>query len=237
MVETVQTGKPIDFSIMPSFNCNLRCWFCMYDCSPENHKELNYEKTKDFLQQFDWTMINAFGFYGGEPSIAMPLYDKFISLVPESINKFVISNGSWSTNFDKTDDFLQWCNKHHLYIIVSSTPEHIKFQHRSFLEELAKSLKGLLELKKPDEIHAQGRAKDKPNIVNDCKLTCQRTDRNVRLGLKPDGNIVFQNCHGEYHIVQTYDEPFDGILERTESIVSKCYNKTSDTSCTSLSDT
>ncbi len=233
MVETLQTGKPIDFSIMPSFKCNLRCWFCMYDCSPENHMELNYEKTRNFLKQFDWGMVNAFGFYGGEPSIAMPLYDKFIALVPESTNKFVISNGSWSTDYAKTDEFLQWCSRHRLYIIVSSTPEHIKHQHRLYLENLSANLKGLLELKKPDEIHAQGRAKGSPLAITDCKLTCQRTDRNIRLGLKPDGNIVFQNCHGEYHIVQTYNEPFEGILERSQTIVRDCMSDKSQSSrCT-----
>ena len=222
MVETAQTGKPIDFSIMPSFRCNLRCWFCMYDCSLENKYELDYEKTKAFLGKFDWSQINACGFYGGEVSIAMPLYERFIALVPESINRFTITNGTWSTDYDKAHEFLIWANKHRLYTIVSSTPEHIKFQHRAYLDELVKRLPGLLELKKPDEIHAQGRAKGKQGVVNDCKLTCQRTDRNIRLGLKPDGNIVFQNCHGEYHVVQNYEQPFSCLLTRTQAVISAC---------------
>lgn len=222
MVKTKQNGKPIDFSIMPSFRCNLECWFCMYNCSPDITHELDYEKTKLFFAQFDWSIINAFGFYGGEPSISMPLYDKFIALVPQNIPKFVITNGHWSNYTGATSEFLKWCAFHQLYIIVSSTTEHIKYQWRSFLENLAKEFPGVMELKEPDEIHAQGRARGKPGVINDCKISCQRTDRNIRLGLKPDGNIVFQNCHGEYHVIQTYEQPFDGILERTKKIVEEC---------------
>ena len=222
MVKTKQSGNPIDFSIMPSFRCNLRCWFCMYNSSPDIEQELDYRKTKLFLSQFDWSQINAFGFYGGEPSIDMPLYDKFIKLVPSDIPKFVITNGTWSRNEKDAIEFLKWCTRYNFYVIISSTPEHIKYQRRSFLESLAGRFNEMIELKKPDEIHAQGRAKGKIGVVSDCKGTCLRTDRNIRLGLKPDGNIVFQNCHGEYHIVQTYKQPFNGILDRTKSIVEEC---------------
>jgi hypothetical protein len=194
----------------------------MYDCSPDNNLELDYDKTKTFLSQFNWGMINAFGFYGGEPSINTDLYDKFIELVPDNINRFVISNGVWSNDYTETSRFIKWCVKHRFYLIVSSTPEHIQHQHRSFLEKLVNEFDGAMELKKPDEIHAQGRARNIEGVVSDCKLTCQRTDRNVRLGLKPDGNIVFQNCHGEYHIIQTYRDSFDGILDRVQITVENC---------------
>lgn len=223
MVETTQTGKPIDFSIMPSFRCNLRCWFCMYNAGPDGHHEtLDYEKTKSFLSQFDWNMINAFGFYGGEPSINTDLYDKFIDLVPERIKKFVITNGTWSVSPKYTEMFINWCALHQFHIIVSSTPEHVKYQHRSLLVNLEKEFHGAIELKKPDAIHAQGRAKGKTGVISDCGMTCQRSDRNIRLGLKPSGDIVYQNCHGEYHIIQTYLEPFEGIIERTQEVVKKC---------------
>jgi len=225
MAETLQTGKPIDFSIMPSFYCNLRCWFCMYDCSPENRRVLDYKKTKVFISKFDWKLINAFGFYGGEPSIFTHSYEPFVCLIPDEIPRFVITNGTWSVSEDYTELFLNWCAKHRFHIIVSSTPDHIKYQNRVFLENLAKELDGALELKNPDEIHAQGRAKGHDGVISDCKLTCQRTDRNIRLGLKPDGNIVFQNCHGEYHVVQTYEDEFSGIIERTNQIVGKCYKQ------------
>jgi hypothetical protein len=195
----------------------------MYDASPDNKLVLDYEKTKKFLTQFDWNMINAFGFYGGEPSIDMELYDRFIALIPKQItNKFVITNGTWSNNYNDTVGFLEWCYDHKFHIIVSSTPEHVAHQNRKLLEQLTKESKDGIELKKPDEIHAQGRAKGLPNIITDCKHTCQRTDRNIRLGLKPDGNIVYQNCHGEYHIVQNYEQPFEGILNRTQRIVADC---------------
>jgi hypothetical protein len=198
----------------------------MYDCSPENQTILDYEKTKQFLEGFDWTMINIFGFYGGEPSINTELYDKFIALIPKNTPKFVITNGTWSTSKDETDKFLEWCFKNQMWLIVSSTPEHIKHQRREFLEILSRNLNkevpGFMVLKDPDEIHAQGRARNYPDIPKDCKLSCRRTDRNTRLGLKPDGNVVFQNCHGEYLTVQTYEQPFEGILERTQRMVAEC---------------
>jgi organic radical activating enzyme len=226
VVQTIQTGKPIDFSIMPNFKCNLNCWFCMYDASPEFHSNLYLQYTADFLKQFNWEMINSFGFYGGEPSIQTELYDKYINLVPESIPKFIITNGTWSVSDKYTELFINWCALHRMRIIISSTPEHIKYQDRNFLINLQKEFPGAIELKQPDEIHAQGRAIGKPGVIQDCKLTCQRTDRNLRLGLKPDGNIIFQNCHGEYHIIQRYTDPFEGIIERTQKIVDDCYNKT-----------
>jgi hypothetical protein len=195
----------------------------MYDASPENTTILDFRKTKLFLEQFDWDLINAFGFYGGEPSIDTELYDKFISLVPAKINRrFIITNGTWSKQVDDTVKFLNWCAKNRFHIIISSTPEHIKYQDRGFIVNLAMQSGSGIELKEPDEIHAQGRAKGRNGVVSDCKLTCRRTDRNIRLGLKPDGNIVFQNCHGEYHIIQSYNEPFDGILDKAQQKVVDC---------------
>jgi hypothetical protein len=191
------------------------CW--NYDATPENKQVLNYEKTKAFLTQFNWDMINAFGFYGGEPSIDMELYDRFIALIPKQItNKFIITNGTWSNNYNDTVEFLEWCYDHKFHIIVSSTTEHVIHQNRNLLESLAHEAHGGIELKKPDKIHAQGRAKNNPSVISDCELTCRKTDRNTRLGLKPDGNIVYQNCHGEYHIIQNYEQPFEGILDRTK---------------------
>ncbi len=212
----------MDFSIMPSYHCNLRCWFCMYNGGPDAKAELDYEKTKLFLLQFDWSLVNSFGFYGGEPSIDTPLYDKFIELVPHSIPKFVITNGTWSVDTDRASRFLKWCIHHSFRVVVSSTPEHIKHQWRSFLENLTREFDGVLLLKTPDRIHAQGRARGESGVPSDCELACLRKDRNTRLGLKPDGNIVFQNCHGEYHTVQTYEEPFDGMLGRTKRLVEHC---------------
>lgn len=222
----------IDLAIMPSFECNLKCWFCMYDCGPDNKQVLDYEKTKKFLSKVDWGLVNACGFYGGEPSINMELYQKFIDLIPgydgkRYIYRFTITNGSWSLlDREKKWEFVKWCINNYLQIIISSTPEHIKHQDRMFLESYAracnKTSPNFIVLKEPDEIHAQGRAKEDPRAKQNCEIKCQDKSRNIRLGLKPDGNVVFQNCHGEYHIVQTYEDEFDGIVERVNRIVEKC---------------
>jgi hypothetical protein len=221
MVKTPQSGKPIDISIMPSFECNLKCSFCMYNAGPDNKEILSLYKTKRFLKTVDWSQINWCGFYGGEPSINMPLYDKFVELVPKSIKKFVITNGTWSLDEYATIRFLRWCVRK-FHIIISSTPEHVKYQNRPFLEILSHNYPDEIVLKEPDEIHAQGRAKYLIDVKSYCQFACRRTDRNMRLGLKPNGDIVYQNCHGEYIVVQTYKDKFDGIYERAKNLQVKC---------------
>lgn len=223
MVKTKQSGKPIDFSIIPSFKCNLECWFCMYDCGPNNEIKLDYWETLSFISEFDWNKINAFGFYGGEPSIEMDLYQDFISMIPSKIPRFVITNGVWSNDLKFASAFLTWCSTNRLHIIVSGTPEHIANQDREYLEYLNRECPNGLELKKADVIHAQGRAKNYDNVSRDCEYTCQRSDRNMRLGLRPDGNVIFQNCHGEYHTIQTYKDGFNGMYEKAIDIFTSCY--------------
>jgi len=223
MVKTIQTGRPIDFSFIPSFKCNIRCWFCMYDCGPDNKIRLDYQKTVNFAKQIDWSLINTVGFYGGEPSIEMEFYDKFIALVPEDTPRFVITNGTWSTDIKKTINFLEWCIRSKFHVLVSGTHEHVIHQDKKILKLVRDDYPDCIRLKEPDEIHAQGRAAGHKWVINDCNFTCQRTDRNMRLGLKPDGKIIFQNCHGEYLVVQTYDDPFAGIYDRAHKLFSNCY--------------
>ncbi len=215
----------IDFAIMPSFECNLHCWFCMYDCGPSNHQTLDFVKTKAFLAKFDWRRIHGVALYGGEPSINTGLYDRFLALLPppvSGVERYVITNGSWSMNERSTMRFLEWClDRRFREIIVSSTPEHVAHQDRSVLTFWAERVSGLW-LKPPDQIHAQGRAAGVPGVPTFCKRSCEHDTRNMRLGLKPDGKIVYQNCHGEYHVIQTYDDPFEGMIEQAERTQQDC---------------
>lgn len=40
----------VDFSFIPSLECNNKCWFCMYCAGPDNKLTLDLEKTKDFME-------------------------------------------------------------------------------------------------------------------------------------------------------------------------------------------
>lgn len=212
----------IDFSFIPSLECNIECPFCMYDSRPTNKAELNVEQTIKFIDTMDWSLINSIGFYGGEPSINLPLYQTFLDLLPQTDKqKFIISNGSWSTNIVKTMEFIDFLILNHFYLVVSGTPYHKKFQDRKRLLELQKLYPTAMRLKGDDKIHPMGRASVEEW---DCSKKCQTFEGPMRLGLFPNGNILFQNCDGQYPVVQTYFDPFVDIIQKVNIIKNECVN-------------
>lgn len=221
MVMISNTGK-IDFSFIPSLECNLTCPFCMYDANPNNKMELNLEQTIKFISTFDWSLINSVGFYGGEPSINIALYQKFIDLVPVDIPKFIISNGTWSNTLYETIDFINFLKINSLHLVVSGTPYHKKFQNIRRLEIIKDLHPDSVTLKDDDKIHPMGRAYTK-NWK--CSKKCENLNIPIRLGLFPNGDILFQNCDGIYPIVQTYFESFVDIFEKVNIIKSECINR------------
>ena len=97
MVKPIVTvEKSIDLSFMPSLQCDLTCAHCMYGSSPTNTATLDFEATKAFAETIDWDLINSCGFYGGEPGINIPMYERFMALVPGGVPKFTITDGTWS---------------------------------------------------------------------------------------------------------------------------------------------
>jgi len=209
----------IDFSIMPSLRCNLQCSFCMYDAQLYETDVLDYARAANFIDQWKWEDINAVGFYGGEPFINLPLYQNFIDLIPFYIPKFIISNGSWSTDLGLTIEFLHFLQKNELFLIVSGTKEHTPFQNREVLEILYNEHSEAMRLKSEDVIHEMGRGKPEHTC---CGAFCQYDKRVMRLAIHPSGNIIYQNCHGNYPIVQTIDDPYEGIYERALAVAEKC---------------
>jgi len=116
--------KRVDFSFVPSLKCNLECSFCSYKAGPLNKSKLRLSMAEKFLKTVDWKRISSWGFYGGEPSINLKMYQDFVDLIPDSIPKFVITNGTWSNAWTETKRFLDfvWHNK--LFVVVSGTEEH-----------------------------------------------------------------------------------------------------------------
>jgi len=222
MVDIYNAGI-IDFSFIPSLKCNIECPFCMYNSGPNNKMELDFEQTIKFTSTIKWPLINSIGFYGGEPSINIGLYQKFIDLIPKDIPKFIISNGSWSTELYKTLDFLNFLKINNFHLVISGTPYHKKFQNERRLLILKDLYPKNITLKGDDIIQPMGRA-----YFSDWKCTkkCEHMENNpIRLGLFPDGNILFQNCNGQYPIVQTYFDSFVDIIEKVNIIKNECVKK------------
>ena len=90
----VKKEGAVDFSFMPSLQCDLSCAHCMYNSSPFNKAELDFDQTARFVETIDWRLINSCGFYGGEPGINTPMYERFMELVPSAIPKFTITDGT-----------------------------------------------------------------------------------------------------------------------------------------------
>ncbi len=209
MVELTKVGKRLDlydFSLLPSLECDLSCSFCMYDAGPSNHTRLDYDKAAAYVATWDWSIIPSVGFYGGEPSINMPLYQYFINLVPMGTPKFIISNGAWSADPHKTKMFLERCWRNALNVVVSGTPEHRAHQHHSVLEREAKS-RPWLTLKGDDDIHPMGRAGGEVT----CTKKCIWHEQQTRLAVFPTGDIILQNCDGAYPVISDYTQPFSEL--------------------------
>ena len=220
MVEIRSSNKnKFDFSIIPSLRCNLECPFCMYNSGPDVNVELDYTKTAKFLLTVDWEMINSFGFYGGEPSINLPLYQKFMDLIPEHIPKFIITNGTWSNDLGPCLDFIRFADKNKLHVIISGTPYHIEHQNRAVLEEFKRISPASFTLKGDDDIQPMGRASR-----SDWKCThkCVSYDCATRVGLFPDGSIFFQNCNGIYPYVQYYSNDFATLKSNVDHTITRC---------------
>lgn len=219
MVE-IAKGNLIDFSFVPSLDCNLNCPFCMYDAGHHQTEIMNMNKVTNFVNTVDWSIINSIGLYGGEPSINLPLYQQLIYILPITIPKFIITNGAWSSVEKEFLEFLDFVNRNDLHVIVSGTPYHKQFQNQHVLNLMKDSCEGGITLKGDDKIYPMGRAKSITNNV--CTQKCKDYTIPTRMALFPNGNILFQNCDGSYPIIQTIDDPFKNILEQTKTTIKNC---------------
>ncbi len=201
----------IDFSIMPTLKCNLSCSFCQYNCGPNQSKALNLWKTINFVRTINFNKINSIGFYGGEISIEKILYSYFIGLIPSGIEKFCITNGTWSDNYIKAATFVRFVKQYNLKTFISSTPEHKKFQNKDIIDRLVKrnDLFSIKDDDTKDRMLPMGR-----NFKEDwtCTKKCMNWNKPHRYALMPDGNIIFQSCDGIYPYVGTYEEKFKEVV-------------------------
>ncbi len=200
-----------DLSFMYSKHCDLACPFCMYNSSPNVDDAVDLDELLQFITTIDFSMINSFGFYGGEPSLFIEENSKIMDLLPQSIPKFVITNGTWSHRVRKTTDFLLWCGKYHLKVFISQTPYHRGFQNERIIQKVARNY-DFINLKEPDtKMIPMGRLR-KPIIK--CTSQCSWDTRPTRIAVQPDGSIIFQTCDGSYPVVGHIREGFDRVRYR-----------------------
>ena len=202
-----------DFSFIPSLECDLRCPFCMYCSSPDNHLELDIERVKPFMETVNWDRVLSWGLYGGEPSVNTDLYLRFIKLIPHSTPKFIITNGAWTSARGAYIGMLQFLNlvasNDSLRVIVSGTPEHKKFQDLEIIAQLGREPG--FTLKGDDEMHPMGRlAKDDWT----CSMKFKWHPQPIRMSIFPTGDVLMQNCDGVYPVLGTCEDPFDVLFNR-----------------------
>ena len=202
---------------MVTRQCDLECPFCMYDSSPRIHDRLDPGLARSFIGSLDMERINSFGFYGGEPAVALAEFGEVAIMLPFQTPRFVITNGAWSRDEAKTQEFLAWARQHRMQVHVSSTAYHMKFQDRPRLEALADEHDWVTL--KPGERKGDFIPMGKlGHLPVNCSQLCVRHERPTRLAVQPDGSVLFQNCDGRYPTVGHASEGFGAIRERVEAL-------------------
>jgi len=189
----------------------------MYSSGPDVAENLDIKQLAVWLGTVEMDRIAIFGVYGGEPSIDLDGFGWCMDLVVH-LDKphFVITNGSWSLSRSGTAEFLTWCAKYCMHIVVSGTPEHREYQDREILEGLAAQYPDVFRLKPEQEnFHPMGRLAGK--MPFSCSRKCMTWNRALRIAVQPDGTIIFQNCDGEYPVVGSIREPFSVLDERVQA--------------------
>jgi organic radical activating enzyme len=204
----------IDLSFVLSLRCNLECSFCMYDSSPNNLTEIDWNLLENFIKTIDFDKIRHIGYFGGEISIMLETYKKLSELLPKNFPKFCITNGSWSLNKDKTEELLNFIlNDNFEYIKISSTSEHQKYQNQKVINSIIDKYDNFY-IKKDDlksNLNPMGKLN---NLENNCSKLCLNKEIIPRYTIMPDNSIIYQVCDGKNPIISTINETFSSLLNK-----------------------
>lgn len=199
----------------------------MYCAGPDMDIQLNLDDAKHFVDTVDWDKICGWGFYGGEPSIDIELYQQFYELLPlpnkvsDFVPKFIITNGSWSKSEYDTGRFLRWCRDKFDIYISSGTDEHRAQQDPDVIRTLSQH-EGIHVRYEDEELIPMGRNfKSSMKFQSPCTEKCLWHKQPVRLGLFPTGDVVLQNCDGAYPVVSHIKEGFTVAFDRAVQIREK----------------
>ena len=170
--------------------------------------------------------IASFGLYGGEVGVALTGFGACMDLATSFAEKprFVITNGSWSTDLARATEFIEFVSKHRCHVVVSGTPEHRKHQDRNVLESWKEEQPDSITLKpKEENFHAMGRLEGKMRFS--CSRKCMWWKKASRIAVQPDGTIIFQNCDGVYPVVGSLSEPFEVIKKRVSLMKARGFDR------------
>ena len=203
-----------DLSFMYTKRCDLTCPFCMYSSSPDVNDALDLKALKDWLGTVDYDQIASFGVYGGEVGVDLKGFGACLDLVNHFDKpQFLITNGTWSTDWDRTVEFLRFASAYRCHVVISGTPWHRRHQNRGLLLIIKAEQPDAFTLKpKEENFHAMGKLEGKMKFS--CSYKCMSWKKASRIAVQPDGTIIFQNCDGIYPVVGTLDDPFPMIAAR-----------------------
>lgn len=203
-----------DISFMVSLECDLECSFCMYRSGPEAKGLLSLELVRSFINSLDPIAVNGFGLYGGEPSLFLKENQEIIYLLPPRKPVFVITNGAWSTDVERTDKFIEFALANRLYVIVSGTAEHRRNQNLKVLQALKEEFGNGIRLKEAEANFIPMGRLDRLPLT--CTKRCDWDERPTRIAIKPSGDVIFQTCDGSYPVVGRASEGFPVIQKRLQ---------------------
>jgi hypothetical protein len=220
-VNSTRGRKVFDLSIMYSLECDLCCSHCMYGAGPDVKGVLHLAKLKRFIATWD-DRVNSVGFYGGEVTLHLDAYALIGSMLPAGLQRWMFSNGTWSTDVDRALEVLSWTVKHRVSpLIVSGTKYHVPHQNRNLLENLAKAFPNHVWLKGDEDRYLpMGRLSRLPFS---CTRRCERDEKPTRVAVKPDGSVIFQTCDGVYPIIGDIGDGFPELASRCEDL--RCGHK------------
>jgi len=212
-------GTKFDISFIVTHKCDQKCWFCMYECSPDSNSFLDYNIAKEFIESIDLDRVSSFGFYGGEPFVAKQEFEQVINLVRE-LNKpmFMISNGSWSSLINRFES-LRWVSSLGVdTLFISGNHEQTEHQDREWLEYVSKRPNSMNIILKPpdDNFLPMGRLK---HVEQKCTQKCKSWyGKPVRFALNPEGKVIFQSCDGVYPVVGDSSIGFNEVVTKITEV-------------------
>jgi hypothetical protein len=199
--------KMYDLSFMYTKRCDLTCPFCMYNSGPDVNDRLDLQALRNWLTTVDMSRIASFGAYGGEPAVDLWGWSRIFDMLPEGKPRFVITNGTWSTDEERMKEFLTFCARYGLYVVVSGTAFHRRFQNRAVLEDLQRQQPEAIRLKPLEEkFYPMGRLEGLTQFT--CSVKCMSWEKALRIAVQPDGTVLFQNCDGVFPVVGSITEAF-----------------------------
>ena len=92
-----------------TYSCNCVCRHCCFDCSPNNHEKLSYEKVDGIIQQIKkFPFIKSISFSGGEIFLFLEELEELIRKA--RLNKLQVvcnTNGFWGENAEHAEKIMK----------------------------------------------------------------------------------------------------------------------------------